>query len=74
MIELFVKLVNGSQQLTNFAKYSILNVWLDSECAFVIVLDEHQYQYGMENFQLKIGGWNPNSGKQHCNHNKEGWT
>ena len=44
MVELSVKLVNGSQQLTTFAKSFILDVWVGSECAFAVVLDEHQYQ------------------------------
>ena len=49
--ELFVKLVKGSQQLTIFAKSSILDVWVGSECVFAVVSHEHKYQYGMENFQ-----------------------
>ena len=49
-MELFVKLVN-SQQLTTFAKSSMLNVFVSFECAFVVVSDEHQYQFGMDGFQ-----------------------
>ena len=49
-MELFVKLVNSSHQLTAFTKSSILDGWKGSECAFAVILDEHQYQYGMEGF------------------------
>ena len=40
-MKLFVKLVNGSQQL--------MLEW-GSECVFAAVSDEHQYQYGMKDF------------------------
>ena len=32
-MELFAEIVNGLQQLTDFTKSSILDVWLSSECA-----------------------------------------
>ena len=51
MMAFFVELVNGFQQLTTFAKSSILDVWMGSESAFVVVSDEHQYQQGIEDFQ-----------------------
>ena len=44
MMAFFVELVNGSQQLTTFAKSSILDVRVGSESTFVVVSDEHQYQ------------------------------
>ena len=71
-MEFFVELIYSSQQLTTFAKSFILDVWVGSECAFAVVSDEHQYQYGIEDFQQKIGGWNPKSGKDHNNHGEDG--
>ena len=50
-MELFVKLVNGSHQLATFTKSSILDVWVGSQCASAVISDEHQYQYGMVDFQ-----------------------
>ena len=50
-MRLFWKLVNDYQQLTTFAKSSILDFWFGSECAFAVVLDKYQDQYGMEDFQ-----------------------
>ena len=50
VMELFAKLINGFQQLTTFAKTSILDVSVGSECAFAVVSDKHQYHYGMEGF------------------------
>ena len=41
------------------AKSSILDVWVSSECASAVVSEEHQNQYGMEDFRKKIGGRNP---------------
>ena len=52
-MEFFVKLVNGSHQLTTFTKSSILDVWVGSECAFAVISNKHQYQYEIEDFQLK---------------------
>ena len=34
-VEFLVKIVNGLQSVTNFAKSFILDVWLGSECVFV---------------------------------------
>ena len=53
MMKLLGKLVNGSQQLTTFVKSSILDVRVGFECVFAVVSEEHQYQYGMEDIQLK---------------------
>ena len=71
-MKLFVKLVNSSQQVTSFAKSSILDVWMGSECAFAVVSDKHQYQYGIKDFQLKNRGMKRKSGKEHNNHSEEG--
>ena len=49
-MNLLVKLVNGSHQLTTFTKSSILDAWVGSKCAFAVISDERQYQYGMEDF------------------------
>ena len=62
-MELFVKLVNDSHQLTTFTKSSTLDVWVGSECAFAVISDEHQYQYGMEDFHLKNRRMKPKTGK-----------
>ena len=51
MMELFTKLVNGSLELTTSGKNYMLDVSVGSECAFAVVSDEHQYQYGIEDFQ-----------------------
>ena len=50
-MELYVKLVNGSHLLTTVTKSSILDIWVGFEYAFAGISEEHQYQYGMEDFR-----------------------
>ena len=39
-MELFAKLVNGSQQLITFSKNSNLDAWVGSEWAFAVISEE----------------------------------
>ena len=50
-MDLFVKVDNGSYQLTTFTESSILGVWESSECGFEVISDKKWYKYGMEDFQ-----------------------
>ena len=50
-MELFIKSVYGSQELTTFAKSTILDVRVGSEWAFAVVSEKHEYQYGIKDFQ-----------------------
>ena len=63
LMELFGKLVNNSQQLTNF-------VWM-SHCSSFGQKPNINVGWGIFK-KKKIGVWNPKSGKQHSTHNKEG--
>ena len=62
-IELFVKLVSSSQQLTIFAKHSVFDTCVCSECVFAVVSDRHHNQKWWRIFNKKWEGWNPKAGK-----------
>ena len=70
-MELFATLVNGSQQLTIFAKHPITDVWVGSECASAVVSDTPKPVCNGA-FSFRIEDESQKSRKQHSNHNKEG--